>query len=140
MKIKKSAQKAINNASIAATIAAFVPIPFADSAILLPIQASMITGIYKSYDKKITDGVVNGVLTSMSAATLGKGVAGGIFKLVPGVGTVAGGVISSGIAVSITQAMGYAVAKGLENNEIENTSDLIAIMTTAFQFATKKRR
>lgn len=138
--MKTEVKKAIKIATAEAAMTGLIPIPIADSAVLLPIQAKMIADIYKAYDKKITDGLINGVLTSMTAATIGKSVAGGVFKLVPGVGTVVGGFISGTIAVSITQAMGYAVAKGLEEDKIETTNDLMAVLASAIQFVGKRKR
>ncbi|HBV48709.1 MAG TPA: GTPase, partial [Lactobacillus sp.] len=59
--------------------------------------------------------MVQGVLKSTFATTLGRSLAGNLFKLVPGAGSILGGAISAGVAVSVTEAIGQVLIKEFED-------------------------
>ena len=129
MKIKKKALIAIHTAATAAAGVAMTPIPFADAALLVPIQTVMIAKVYQAYGEKITTGVIKGVLTASTASTVGKSVVGNAFKMWPGVGTVAGAVITVGTAVSVTEGLGFAIANAFETDGIDNSNDLMKVIS-----------
>lgn len=132
MSIRPDAQKAIHIASIAAAGVTISPIPFADSFLLIPIQTTMIIAIYKAYDKKISKGFLTGILRSTMTSTIGKTLSGNILKFIPGVGSIVGGVIDTGIAVALTQAIGNELAKALEEDKINDNFDIIEILEYIF--------
>lgn len=87
------------------------PIPFSDAALLIPIQMTMITSIVKKYGLKNFATISKAVVSDIIIGNIGKSVAGGLFKLIPGVGTILGGVINAGVASAITYGLGKATSE-----------------------------
>jgi uncharacterized protein (DUF697 family) len=111
-----AADKAVAGAAAAAAAAGFTPIPFADAAVLVPIQIGMMARIANIYDIPMDRATVASLATTTLATQAGRFTATGLLKLVPGVGTVVGGTITGGVAGSITFAVGTAwhrVCKGM---------------------------
>ena len=90
----------------------FVPIPVADSAILVPMQVGMlahITSIFGlSLDKSQIISILAGIGGTGSATLLGKYLVSSATKLIPGLGTVTGGAISGATASLLTVGLAYA--------------------------------
>lgn len=89
-----------------------VPIPFADAPLLIGQQAAMmvaINGIFGfNVEKDALASLAAMALGVGGATVIGKTVASNLLKCIPGVGTVAGGLISGGTAGVITLALGKA--------------------------------
>lgn len=115
---KKYAQTAVAAAVTAAFGVGFFPIPFADAAALIPTQAAMIgtiTAIFgMDINKSVITGFVSSTIGTAGTTVLGKTIASNIIKLIPGVGTVAGGLISGSTAGLLTTALGEAYIKLME--------------------------
>ena len=99
------------SASAAAT-AALAPIPFAHAFLIIPIEITMLASISAIFGLPIDEGVLSTLVGSIFSGALGP-LAGNVIvaellKLLPGVGSVAGGVISSGTAATLTTAFGEA--------------------------------
>lgn len=109
---KKKAQVAVAAATAAAATEGAVPIPFADAAILIPTQMSMIVSITVIFGFDVSKSILTAFLSSTlgagGATLLGKTVVANLIKLIPGVGSVAGGAISAGTAGIITTTLGEA--------------------------------
>lgn len=109
---KKRAQVAVATATATAFGEGFAPIPFADSALLIPTQVAMIASITAIYgldiNKSIITAFVSSALGTGGATIAGKTIAANLLKLVPGAGTVLGGTISGATAGVITTALGEA--------------------------------
>lgn len=109
---KKRAQAAIATATLAATGEGAVPIPFSDCALLIPTQLGMIASITVIFgfdvNKSILTAFLSSTLGAGGATLLGKTVVTNLLKLIPGVGTVAGGAISAATAGVLTAALGEA--------------------------------
>lgn len=109
---KKRAQAAIAAATLVATGEGAVPIPFSDCALLIPTQLGMIASITVIFgfdvNKSILTAFLSSTLGAGGATLLGKTVVSGLVKLIPGVGTVAGGAISAATAGVLTAALGEA--------------------------------
>jgi uncharacterized protein (DUF697 family)/GTP-binding protein EngB required for normal cell division len=107
---KNKAHMIIAGSVTAATAAGASPIPFSTSAILIPIQAGMITGITLALGVALETGALSSVVTSAvgcTATTLGgRAIVTGLLKLIPGGGTVVGGVIEAATAAALTLALG----------------------------------
>jgi uncharacterized protein (DUF697 family)/GTPase SAR1 family protein len=103
-----AAERAVNQATAAAAAAGFTPIPFADAAVLVPIQISMMAKIATIYDIPMQRATVASLAATTLTTQTGRAAATGLLKLVPGVGTIAGGAITGGVAGSITFAVGHA--------------------------------
>lgn len=104
-------------ASSAAGIGA-MPVPFADAAMLVPMQVAMVAGITATYGLSFSEGFLSTLVASMvggTAATLtGRAIVGGLLKLIPGVGSVVGGAISAATAAAVTSAFGEAYIATLD--------------------------
>jgi len=109
---KKRAQAAIATATLAATGEGAAPIPFSDCALLIPTQLGMIASITVIFgfdvNKSILTAFLSSTLGAGGATLLGKTVVSNLVKLIPGIGTVAGGAISAATAGVLTAALGEA--------------------------------
>ena len=110
----------INNYSIAAGAVAVTPIPFSDIAILLPTQIAMITHVTCTYGFEINTESITKLATSFAAVAAGgfavRYVAGSLLKLIPVIGTIAGGAFNATVAASTTKLMGNAYLAYLNDN------------------------
>ncbi|AQP52758.1 hypothetical protein CBF34_04285 [Vagococcus penaei] len=131
MVVSKEAKKIIHTAAVAAGGVGVTPIPFADSVILLPIQTAMIVKLYRLNNKKVSAGTKKGIVTSLTVSTIGKGIAGNLFKFFPGVGTVTGGVMNATVAVALTEMIGFSIADALENDKVDDVTDLLSVVSEA---------
>lgn len=96
----------------------FAPVPFADAALLVPTQVAMIASITVAFGLKVDKGIITSFISSIlgtaGATIAGRTIASGLFKLLPGVGTLVGGAISGGTAAVITTALGEAYIRLME--------------------------
>ncbi len=127
---KKDATSKLNYYSTTAGAVAATPIPFSDIALILPTQIAMIVHISSIYNldfdkesaKKVTLALV-GVCGAGFGIRLGVGAA---LKLIPGLGSLAGGAINATVATTATKAMGELYIKYLDDHfdDIENNKSL----------------
>lgn len=107
---RKQAEKYVQIAASAAAVVGATPIPFSDAALLAPVQISMIYGISRAYGINETNDVISSVVMSVSGVLAlsfaGRAVVSGILKLIPGIGSVAGGTISAITARQFTSVFG----------------------------------
>lgn len=97
-------------ASSAAAIGA-TPIPVSDAALLTPLQITMAANIIHIYGMENFASISKALIGNVVISNLGKAFAGGLLKLIPGVGTIIGGAINAGVASLITSALGFAVSE-----------------------------
>ena len=142
-----AAQDIITLHITAAFATGFSPIPFSDAPLLLANQAGMLTRICSVWDLEsiVKTLIASGVLGSVMP-TLGKTIVGNILKWIPGLGTIAGGMINGTVAAALTYALGTATNKlcrtmseyqlnGLPFN-LENyiSKEMVGILKTAFDY------
>ncbi|HHV28080.1 YcjF family protein [Acetivibrio mesophilus] len=149
---KKKASQAVIAAAVAGAFGeGFAPLPFADAALLVPTQISMIAGITVIFgldiSKSFLTSFVSSTIGAAGATVLGRSIVSGLLKLIPGVGTVAGGLISGTTAGLITTALGEAYIKIMEmiyKGEISKedlySDDGQKTMTRLFKEGLKKKR
>ncbi len=148
---KRRAQAAIATATLAAAGEGAVPIPFSDCALLIPTQLTMIASITVIFgfdvNKSILTAFLSSTLGAGGATLLGKTIVSNLVKLIPGVGTVAGGAISASTAGILTAALGeaYVGIMALVFNGEMSIDDLATKkgkdqMTTLFKQELKKKR
>ena len=148
---KKRAQAAIAMATVAATGEGAVPIPFSDCALLIPTQIGMIASITVIFGFNVNKSILTAFLSSTlgagGATLLGKTVVSNLVKLIPGVGTIAGGAISAATAGVLTAALGEAyigimtlVFNGEMNIEDLGTKKGKDKMTALFKQELKRKR
>lgn len=115
---KKYAQAAIATAVAASFGEGFVPIPFSDAAMLVPTQVTMIATITAIFgldiSKSFLTGFVSSTIGSAGATILGKTIVSNLLKLIPGIGTATGGLISGATAGLVTTALGETYIKVME--------------------------
>lgn len=142
MKLTSTEHKIIHTAAAAAATTAASPIPFSDAALLIPIQTTMITSLYKANGANISRGVVDGALKATMVSGLGKSLArnlaGNLLKFIPGVGTLAGGTINAGVAVGFTEALGFAIVGELRGTDNADIIDLANVIKDVLEGFTKK--
>jgi uncharacterized protein (DUF697 family)/GTP-binding protein EngB required for normal cell division len=116
----------------AASAAGFgaIPVAFSDAIGIIPIQIGMLATISSFFGIDVTTGflttLVGGTFTSLSGTMGGRALVGSLFKLIPGVGSIVGGVISGGVAAALTTAFGeayIAVLKQLIGNDPDHIPD-----------------
>lgn len=108
---KEEAEKAITKYVIGAGAVGASPIPFSDAILLVPTQLTMMTHIAGIYGVRNMVNLSKGVILNIIMGNLGRALAGSLAKLIPGVGSIAGGAINATIASSITYGMGKAMSK-----------------------------
>ncbi len=115
---KKNARKAIATAVSASFTEGFSPIPFADAALLVPTQVSMIAAITIIYgfeaNKRFLTAFMSATIGPLLATGLGRTLSANLLKLIPGAGSLGGGLISATTASLITTAMGEAYIRLME--------------------------
>lgn len=123
---KKKAQAAVVAAAASAAAAGASPIPFSDSAILIPIEVTMMASITVIFgfeaNKALLTSLVSTVVGASGATFVGKTIVSNIFKMIPGIGSVAGGAISGSTAAMLTTALGEAyigIMTAMFNGEIK---------------------
>ena len=99
----------------------------------------MITSIYKIHGERISEGFIEGAVKASLATTLGKGIIGNVIKMVPGIGTILGGVINATTSVAITEAIGFAVDGALSTGEPDVSDRLMEIIIEAIKDGLKKK-
>ncbi|HZA74527.1 MAG TPA: GTPase [Propionibacteriaceae bacterium] len=104
----EAARKYITGAAGAAAAAAATPIPFSDATLLVPIQLGMMARIAQIYTIKFERAALMAVVSTTAATQAGRAAFTGLLKMVPGAGTVVGGVVGAGVASTFTYAMGQA--------------------------------
>lgn len=148
---KKRAQAAIATATLVAAGEGAAPIPFSDCALLIPTQLGMIASITVIFgfdvNKSILTAFLSSTLGSGGATLLGKTVVSNLVKLIPGVGTIAGGAISAATAGVLTAALGEAyigimtlVFNGEMSIDDLGTKRGKDQMTALFKYELKKQR
>lgn len=90
----------------------FTPIPFADAPILASSQVAMIAKITSIFGVSMNRALVTSVVSSVTgvsgAVYTGRAVVSNLLKLLPGAGTIVGGLISGSTAALITTALALA--------------------------------
>lgn len=106
------ARTAVAAATSAAFGEGFMPVPFADSALLIPTQIAMIGSITAIFGLEVNKSILvtfaSAILGTSGTTLVGKAVSSSLMKLIPGAGTVLGGTISGSTAAVITTTLGEA--------------------------------
>ncbi|MCC7571665.1 50S ribosome-binding GTPase [Candidatus Micrarchaeota archaeon] len=111
------AHTVVSGAALTAGGAGAVPLPFSDALAIIPIQISMLAGISAAWGLPISTAflgtLVSGAITGSAGTLVGRATAGALLKLIPGIGSTAGGAISAGVASTLTLAFGEAYIMAL---------------------------
>lgn len=107
---QKDAAAAIAVAVTAAAGIGAIPIPVADAGLIVPVQLGLMGRIAAIYGIKLETASVAATVATAVATAAGRGTVIGLLKLIPGAGSLVGGVISAATAGAFTGAMGFAWA------------------------------
>ncbi len=131
-KMNEKAEDVLACAVAATSATGAIPIPFADAPLLIGEQVALLAKISSIYGIKIKEDGLKMLCTAAlgvgGATVVGKTIVSNIFKLIPGIGTVAGSVISGGTAGLLTLAMGKSyieVCKMVKHGDLSE-SDLVS--------------
>lgn len=122
-------EEALNVIKIAAAGAGVIgaaPIPYADAPFLIAAQVKMADSILDIYDLSSFANLSKEAVAQLVVAQAGKAVAARLLKMVPGVGTVIGGLITGAVATTLTTALGLAISE-ICYRSIDNTLKGIAV-------------
>lgn len=123
---RERARRCVWSCSAAAAAVGAAPIPFADAAVLVPIQVRMLAQVSKIYGLHVTKTFVTRLtgLLGPVAAVPGRAIVTGALKLVPGAGMVVGGVISAATAGALTAALGEVYIAALDRVFARSKADM----------------
>ena len=104
---KEKCQAIIHTAAVASGAAGALPIPGSDAVAITAVQTTMIISLGKVFDVRLTESAAESMAITMLTQHAGKLVAGGLIKLIPGVGSA----INASVAFTITEVVGWEVAE-----------------------------
>ena len=134
---REHARALINRYSVAAGGVAATPIPFSDFALLLPTQIAMITHLSNAYGLDMSaDTAKKLAIAFAGVAGAGFGIklaVGSLLKIIPGLGSIAGGAMNAAIAATTTKLMGHAYLSYLDDNFDELENAISSISTDIFK-------
>lgn len=111
----QQAHRLIKQHCVVAFGTGFAPIPFSDAPILVANELALMARILYLYGLGDIKDIISGSAVSSIIGSLltsgGKALVGTLIKLIPGVGTIAGGLISGSVGAIITAAFGEATSK-----------------------------
>lgn len=109
---QEAARQVVTKAAVAASGAATVPIPLSDAVLISGVQVAMLSGISKVWGLNLERGffitLLSSLLGTLGATVVGRTVAGGLVKLIPGLGSLVGTTINATTAATLTKALGEA--------------------------------
>ncbi|OIJ16317.1 hypothetical protein BKP35_04335 [Anaerobacillus arseniciselenatis] len=112
---KKKAKNIIIQHTSGAGFVGLTPVPFSDAPVLLANQATLFARIIYVYEmnflyKRLKEFAIGIGLPGLVTKG-GVWVAGQLLKFFPGIGTYAGGLITGGVAASITAGIGFGLSE-----------------------------
>ena len=111
----QQAHRIIKQHCVAAFATGFTPIPCSDAPILVANELALMARILYLYGLGDMKDLISGSAISSIIGNLltsgGKALVGALIKLIPGVGTTVGGLISGSVGAIITAAFGEATSK-----------------------------
>lgn len=105
---QESAEKAIRSHMIWSMGAGLIPFPLADLFTVGAVQLDLIRQLCKIYEVDFKEEEGKAIITSLSSSMLAKIGARTAIKLIPGIGTIVGGVTMSVLSGASTYAVGQA--------------------------------
>ena len=139
---RQRAHMVVGGAPASSIGVAAAPIPFADAALLVPIQVSMLAGITATYGLSLGEGFLSTLVAAtvggVAATVSGRLLVTSLLKLIPGAGSIAGGAIAAATAAALTTALGEGYMTVLDklfaerNGEAPTGDEVIGAVRKAF--------
>lgn len=112
----KHADTVIRNHVIWSMGASFiVPIPVADVFAVSALQLDMIRQLCRVYDKDFSESSGKAIITSLTSSIMARAGARSLIKLIPGIGTIIGGVAVSVFNGASTYALGQVFKRHFDS-------------------------
>ena len=108
--LKNKCHKVIHTATAAAVAAGAMPIPMSDAIPITTAQVLMIVQLGKIFGVSLSESSAKSLIAGKLGQTAGRTIATNIIKMIPGGGTIVGGIISASTAGVITEGIGWIVA------------------------------
>ena len=112
---REAAKRIVIQHSSASAFVGFTPIPFSDAPILLTNQTGMLVRILFIYEMGSLLPSIKGIIGTLGVPTMvsntGVWLSGQLLKLIPGLGSIWGGIISASVAASLTTAIGMSAVE-----------------------------
>lgn len=135
--LEKKCHVAIHSATVAAGAAGTIPIPMSDAIPITATQIAMIVALGKVFDITLSDSAAKSIASVTIAQQAGRAIASNLIKMIPGAGTIIGGVIGASTAVALTETLGWFVADDFYRISIgdkpQNITENVGDLKAAFQ-------
>lgn len=127
--MEKDARKYAKNYIGATILTGMSPIPFSDAAVLVPVQVAMLAKINSIFEITMEEGTLK-KLAEMAikiggTAFVGKTLVSNVFKMIPGIGTLAGGAISATVAGTLTTVLANNYINALKKRKRDEFYNLV---------------
>ena len=109
MKLKAEAEQIIKSHVLWAMGAGLIPLPLVDIAAVTAIQLDMIKQLAKLYEADYSASSGKAFVSALASSTL-SAIGASVVKILPGIGTVLGGVSMSVLSGASTYAVGHVAA------------------------------
>lgn len=127
--LEKKCRVAIRSATAASAAAGAIPIPMSDTVPITAAQIGMIIALGKIFDLTLSEGAAKSLAGLGLTQQAGRAVASNLLKMVPGAGTVVGGIIGASTAAVLTEALGWIIADTFYRmSQGEETEDIIDLI------------
>ena len=131
--LKRKCNIIIHSATGASAVAGLIPIPMSDA---IP-QIGMIIKIGDLFDISLSEAAAKSIAGVALTQQAGRSVASGLLKMIPGVGTLIGGIISRSTAAALTEFLGWVVADDFfrmsQGEDPENIVEVASELKGSFQ-------
>lgn len=114
MSKRSEANHIVNNHVLWALGGGLIPIPIVDFAAVTAIQMDMLSQLAKLYDVKYTEATGKKLVVALTGTTFAK-LGSSFIKIVPGIGTVLGGLSMSVLSGASTYAVGQVAIEHFES-------------------------
>jgi len=117
--LSQQADKLIQNYAFSSSITGFVPIPFLDMVSLISLQRVMLYKLSRLYGvpfkKNLGKAWITTLLSGVTFSAASPMVGQTLIKLIPGIGTAAGGIGMAALSSASTYAVGKVFQQHFEN-------------------------
>lgn len=134
--LEKKCHIAIHSATAASAAAGAISIPMSDAIPITAAQIGMVIALGKAFDITLSETAAKSIMGVGFAQQTGRAVASGVLKMIPGVGTIVGGIVGASTAAALTEALGWIIADDFyrisQGNEPENIVEVAGELKDAF--------
>ena len=117
---KEQCHAVIHTAAVAAggVGAGLAQLPMSDSALIVPIQITMVVSLGLVFNEHVTEAAAKGIAMGMVGSYVGRAASQILLGWIPGFGNA----LNAATAAGLTEALGWAVANRFDHGEIKGNS------------------